>query len=65
MNDVANPMPPLRAAECYLALGRLNEAESGAQAALHWAGDGPGREAARARAELILDTIRRRRHASP
>jgi type III secretion system low calcium response chaperone LcrH/SycD len=61
INDVSSPVPPLRAAECHLALGRLDQAESGAQAALALAGAAPAVEAVRARAEIILNGIRRRR----
>ncbi len=60
MQDVENPLPPLRAAECYLALGRVEEAKSGLEATLHWAGDKPQHETARARARLLLEALERR-----
>jgi len=61
MLDVTNPIPPIRAAECFLALGQLKEAESGCRGALHWAGDVPEHGAIRERAELLLEAIQRKR----
>lgn len=58
--DVENPIPPLRAAECYLALGRLGDAQSGIKAALHWAGDSPDHGAIRERATVLQAAIDRR-----
>lgn len=63
VNGVTNPVPPLRAAECHLALGHLDEAESGVRAALLLAGEAPEQEAVRSRARVLLDGIERRRHA--
>ena len=64
INAVSSPVPPLRAAECHLALGRLDEAESGARAALALAGAEPAQEAVRGRAEIILHGIQRRKQVS-
>jgi type III secretion system low calcium response chaperone LcrH/SycD len=36
----ANPLAPLRAAECYIALGLFEEAVSGLETALDWADNG-------------------------
>lgn len=52
--DIENPIPALRAAECYFKLGKWKEARSGFEAALHWAGE-QGRYAdVRTRARLML-----------
>ncbi|MEI2740862.1 MAG: SycD/LcrH family type III secretion system chaperone [Candidatus Competibacter sp.] len=61
--DVANPYPPLHAGDCYLALGKLEEAESGFFAAVHWAGDKPEYQAARSRAEVLLRAVQTKREA--
>jgi type III secretion system low calcium response chaperone LcrH/SycD len=61
--DMENPMPALRAAECYLALGRLEEAESGLTAALHWAGDKPQYATVRSRATALMEGLKRRMEA--
>lgn len=62
--DMHNPMPALRAAECYLALGRLEEAESGLTAALHWAGDKAEYGQVRERATTLMEALKRRTGAS-
>lgn len=61
IHDMENPVPALRAAECYLALGQLEEAESGASAALLWASDKAEHQALKARAEVIMNSIVRRK----
>ncbi|MBK8508178.1 MAG: SycD/LcrH family type III secretion system chaperone [Candidatus Competibacteraceae bacterium] len=61
--DVANPYPPLHAGDCYLALGKLDEAESGFSAAIHWAGDKPEYKATRSRAEVLLQAVKAKREA--
>lgn len=61
IHDMENPVPPLRCAECYLALDRIEDAENGATAAIHWAGDEERYRQIRARAELILEGIQRRK----
>jgi type III secretion system low calcium response chaperone LcrH/SycD len=61
MLDVNNPVPALRAAECYLAMGMLEEARSGCKAALHWAGSKPEHAALRARAEALLAATERKK----
>ena len=59
--EVANPIPPLRAAECYLALGQTEPARSGLLAAQHWAGDNPQHAATKQRAAALLDALDRRK----
>lgn len=61
--DVANPYPPLYAGDCYLTLGKLEEAESGFFAAIHWADDKPEYKAARSRAEVLLQAVKTKREA--
>jgi type III secretion system low calcium response chaperone LcrH/SycD len=61
--EVANPIPALRAAECYLALGQPEPARSGLQAALHWSGADPQHAATRARATALLEALDRRKEA--
>jgi type III secretion system low calcium response chaperone LcrH/SycD len=60
MLEMENPMPALRAAECYLALGKIEEADSGLSAALHWAGNKPQYEAVRQRATMLVQALKRR-----
>ena len=57
MLDVDNPEMPLHAAECHLALGNLEGAESGAFAARHWANERGGFDEVRDRAEVLLKHI--------
>lgn len=52
----ANPTAPLRAAECYMALGLFEEAVSGLEAALEWAGNGD-REAVISHVELLFKVL--------
>ena len=59
--DVDNPEIPLHAAECYLALGNLDGAYSGAFAARHWAERRSGFDAVRDRADIILKHIKDKR----
>jgi type III secretion system low calcium response chaperone LcrH/SycD len=59
--DVDNPVPALRAAECFLALGNLEAAESGVMAALHWSGAKAEHEAVRQRARILKEALERRR----
>ena len=61
--EVDNPIPALRAAECYLALGQTEPARSGLLAAVHWSGDKPQHAATRQRAAALLDALERRREA--
>lgn len=61
--ELANPIPALRAAECYLALGREEEARSGLLAAVHWSGDRPEHAATRQRATALLEALKRRKEA--
>jgi len=57
MLDVENPELPLHAAECHLALGNLEGAESGAFAARHWSEGRTGFDALRDRAALLLERV--------
>lgn len=61
IHDMENPVTPLRAAECFLALNRLDDAEHGITAAIHWATDRPEYGQLKTRAELILNGIQRRK----
>jgi type III secretion system low calcium response chaperone LcrH/SycD len=61
--EVANPVPALRAAECYLAMGQMDQARSGLKAALHWAGEKPAHAAIRQRAAALLASLDRRTEA--
>lgn len=61
--DVENPVPALRAAECYLALGHTQPARSGLLAAVHWSGDKPEHAATKQRAAALLDALERRKEA--
>lgn len=51
-----NPTAPLRAAECYIALGLFEEAVSGLEAALAWADNGD-REAVIRHVELLFQAL--------
>lgn len=53
MLETSNPVPAIRAAECLLALGRLQEARDALGAARHWAGDRREHEAVRTRANEL------------
>lgn len=55
--DADDPLPPLHAADCHLALGQRAEAISGLTAALEWSGDRPEYRAVRARAANLLDVL--------
>lgn len=55
--DVENPYPPLHAAYCYLALNDFEKAESGIEAALHWAGDKEEYDQVRTKAELLCTIL--------
>ena len=63
--DLHNPAPPLRAAECYLAVDRIDDAENCATAAVHWASQQPENAKLKARAELILENIQGKRENQP
>lgn len=60
LQEVANPVPPLRAAECFLALGEPEPARSALRAALHWSGKDPKHAWIRERAGLLLAELDRR-----
>lgn len=61
--EVANPIPALRAAECYLAIGREEEARSALLAAQHWSGDKPDHAPTKQRAAALLEALDRRKEA--
>lgn len=61
MNDLKNPVPHLRASECFLSLNRPDDAENAATAALHWADQRPECAKIKARTELILKSIQEQR----
>jgi type III secretion system low calcium response chaperone LcrH/SycD len=53
----ADPRAPLRAAECYIALGLFEEAVSGLEAALDWAGNGGNRQGVIRHVELLFQAL--------
>lgn len=59
--DVGNPIPPLRAAECFVALGRLDEAEQSLSAVDHWCGQEDEFAAIRDRAAVLLEGIQKKK----
>ena len=58
--DLNDPIPPLRSAECFLALGDQENAKSAALAVLGASKDDPKHEQNRGRASLILKGIENR-----
>jgi len=52
--DVFDPLAPLQAAECHLALGHIEEAKSGLNCAIQYAGQN---NEAKARAEALLSFL--------
>jgi len=59
VHDGENPVPGLRAAECYLAIGDFENALSGAKAAVHWSEGKPEHAALHDRAQALLESIKR------
>jgi type III secretion system low calcium response chaperone LcrH/SycD len=59
--DTEDPVVPLHAAECFLALGRLEEADSAITGALHYAGNEPRHKRVRDRAEALQQALQRRK----
>ncbi len=57
MLDMENPYPPLHAADCYVALGDMEKAESALEAAIHWSGDDDRYQEVKSRAALLLEAI--------
>jgi type III secretion system low calcium response chaperone LcrH/SycD len=57
MLDLDNPQTPLRAGECFLAVGDKDNARSALEAALTLAGSNPRHAAHAARARLILGNL--------
>lgn len=58
--DTSNPVPAIRSAECFLALGLPDEARNAVEAARHWAGAKPEHEQIRARARELEAYLNRR-----
>ncbi|ABC30037.1 FOG: TPR repeat [Hahella chejuensis KCTC 2396] len=52
-----NPVPPLQAAKCYLALNDLKQARNGLTAALHWSQGRPQHQATYHKAQELLGAI--------
>ncbi|OZG74322.1 CesD/SycD/LcrH family type III secretion system chaperone [Hahella sp. CCB-MM4] len=52
-----NPIPPLQAAKCYMALNNLEQARNGLNAAIHWSQDKPQHQAILGKAQLLLKKI--------
>ncbi|WP_431689442.1 SycD/LcrH family type III secretion system chaperone [Hahella sp. NBU794] len=52
-----NPMPPLQAAKCYLALNNRRQARNGLTAALHWSKGRPQHQATYNKAQELLGAI--------
>ncbi|WP_020408641.1 SycD/LcrH family type III secretion system chaperone [Hahella ganghwensis] len=52
-----NPIPPLQAAICYLALNDPRQAENGLTAAIHWSQGKPQHQATFNKAQELLKTI--------
>ncbi len=63
--DVEDPDVHLHAADCLLAKGDLEGADSALSAASHWAGDNPTFAATRSRAETILDIMQQNAMQTP
>jgi len=56
--DITNPLPPLHAAECYLALGDFENATSGFTAALEFAEKQGGHEEVKDKATKMLALVK-------
>jgi type III secretion system low calcium response chaperone LcrH/SycD len=56
-----DPMPPLHAGECYLAVGNLELADAALSACVLWCADRPEHANTRARAEALLKVVEKRR----
>ncbi len=52
-----DPLAPLRAAECYIALGLFEEAVSGLEAALDWADNAGDRQAVIRHVEILYQAL--------
>lgn len=57
MADPDDPRPPLRAADCQLALGNRDEAKAALEMAIENSGDDPKHAVVRQRAEALIDLI--------
>lgn len=55
--DIQDPVPPLRAAECHLALGRRDQAIVALEAVLLAAGDDPAHRETAVRARTMLELL--------
>jgi type III secretion system low calcium response chaperone LcrH/SycD len=58
--DSSDPTPPLYAADCHLALGNLEAAESGFYAAHEWSGTKEEYKEIKERAKSMLDLIQKK-----
>ena len=58
--DLKNPIPPLRAAECHMAMGAAEKAAGGCRTCIRFSGDDPQHQRWKARAELILKGVEAR-----
>lgn len=63
--DSDDPRPPLRAAQCHIALGNRDAAISGLTAALEWAGDQPEHRQARDQADELMRQLQSGDPAGP
>lgn len=59
--DPEDPKPPLHAADCFLALSRLNEAESALNGAITFAGDKPEYRDVAQRAQTLLSLLKNKK----
>jgi type III secretion system low calcium response chaperone LcrH/SycD len=57
-----NPIAPLQAATCYLALNDLAQAERGLTAAIHWAEQNPLHKPVLAKAQALLGALHKKRN---
>ncbi|MEM1304181.1 MAG: CesD/SycD/LcrH family type III secretion system chaperone, partial [Planctomycetota bacterium] len=61
LHDAGNPVPPLRSAECHLAVGDVETAEACLHVCLEWCGDSGQYSGVRDRANLLLETVNRKK----
>lgn len=57
LHDLDNPVPPLRAAECFLALGNAEKAAQALEGALYACEENPGHDDVQQRATLLLEGL--------
>ena len=61
LHDMGNPVPPLRAAECFIAMNNLDAAEQSISAVEHWCENKPEFEQIAVRAQALLEGIHKKR----